>query len=369
MIKILVAGQTPPPFHGQAVMIQEMLNGSYDRVKLYPVRMSFSREIDDIGTFQVRKILHLFLVIAKIIFYKFKYRIQILYYPPAGPDKIPIMRDLIILSCTRWLFKHVIFHFHAAGVSTMYEKMSLFWKLLYKKFYFSPDIAIRLSEYNPDDSHFMQAQKEFIVPNGVTDYQEHFVQTTEQKQSPFQILYVGVITRTKGIMVLVEACRILKEKNLDFNVNIVGGFDSELFRQRVEARIHKSNLGDNFTFHGVLIENDKNRQYDQADLFCYPTYYESETFSIVLLEAMQFFTPVVTTRWRGVQSVVREGENGFLVPIKDSVALAEKIELMMKNPDLRLKMAQRGRQIFLQEYTIQTFQKNMEKVFLSLDHP
>ena len=48
-IRVLVVGQTPPPYHGQAVMTQRVLEGAYDRVELVPVRMRFSRTLDEVG--------------------------------------------------------------------------------------------------------------------------------------------------------------------------------------------------------------------------------------------------------------------------------------------------------------------------------
>jgi glycosyltransferase involved in cell wall biosynthesis len=72
---------------------------------------------------------------------------------------------------------------------------------------------------------------------------------------------------------------------------------------------------------------------------------------------------MVATQWRGVQSVVREGVTGFLVPIKDPAALADKLELLIKDPAIRKKMKEKSREIFLNEYTVEKFHKNMETVF------
>ena len=47
--EILVVGQTPPPYHGQAVMVEKMLDGNYDDVELSHVRMAFSEDVDEVG--------------------------------------------------------------------------------------------------------------------------------------------------------------------------------------------------------------------------------------------------------------------------------------------------------------------------------
>jgi glycosyltransferase involved in cell wall biosynthesis len=369
MNKILVVGQTPPPFHGQSIMIDLMLKGNYKDIKLYHVRMHFSRGMDDVGRFQLGKMFHLPAIIMKIIFYKFRYNIKVLYYPPAGPNKVPVLRDLIILSCTRFLFKRVIFHFHAGGVSTFYEQLPTLLKWFYRRCYFKPDAALRLSEFNPDDGAFLKAKKEFIVPNGIADHAVGFKPkppATAAGKSPCRILYVGALKETKGVMVLIEACGLLKERGLDFTLQAVGEFESIAFRIGVLLNVAQYYLDEMVEFPGVLIGDAKLQRYANADIFCYPTYFESETFGIALLEAMQFSLPVVAARWRGVQSVVRDGVTGFLVPIKDSAALADKLASLIANPALRTEMSAKSREIFLQEYTIEKFHENMEKVFLSV---
>ncbi|MCB0778123.1 MAG: hypothetical protein KDC03_01035, partial [Flavobacteriales bacterium] len=59
-LRVLVVGQTPPPFGGQAVMIEALLAGRYDRIHLEHVRLAFSDDMDSVGRFQWRKVLLLF---------------------------------------------------------------------------------------------------------------------------------------------------------------------------------------------------------------------------------------------------------------------------------------------------------------------
>jgi len=69
--------------------------------------------------------------------------------------------------------------------------------------------------------------------------------------------------------------------------------------------------------------------------FCFPTFFESETFGVVLLEAMQFSLPIVATRWRGIPSIITDGDNGFLVDPKDPIGLSEKLETLLRDPAMR----------------------------------
>jgi glycosyltransferase involved in cell wall biosynthesis len=86
----------------------------------------------------------------------------------------------------------------------------------------------------------------------------------------------------------------------------------------------------------------------------------------VLLEAMQFQLPVVATRWRGIPSIVEDQVSGFLVPIKDSDALAEKLKLLILNPALRNQMGAAGRRKYCQDFTAQRHHQQMERMFMDL---
>lgn len=365
-MKILVVGQTPPPFHGQAVMIEETLKRRYKGVTLFHIRMSFSKKASEVGKFQLKKILHLIHIIGKIIAYRFIFNINIFYYPPAGPNKIPIYRDFVILLFAQLLFMKIIFHFHAAGVSKIYDELSPLLRPLYRICYFAPDVAISLSEYNPRDGVFLKARKEFIVPNGIADHYLDNHRNLSVKKDRCCLLYVGRIIESKGIKILIEACQTLKERGLDFKLTLVGQFESIEFRKEINRILLKYELQNNTEFTGVLTEAEKFGQYRSADIFCYPTYFESESFGTVLLEAMQFSLPIVASQWRGVCSVVRNGSSGFLVPKKDSHTFADKLELLMMDTDLRNKMGNKGREIYLKEYTLEKYHENMERVFLTL---
>ena len=362
-IKVLVAGQTPPPAHGQAVMIKKMLEGNYKDAELFHVRLDFSRDIDEIGRFSFRKSLKLISVIGRIIYQRFKNDIDVLYYPPSGANLLPMYRDFIVLISTRWLFKKTIFHFHAGGISELYNKLGKVPRFFYRLAYFNTDAAIRISELNPEDGRILKTKKEFIIPHGIEDNYNKFKRKNRKKNPDPKILFVGALRESKGILVLLDACNMLKKKGIKFQAELMGKFASELFEKKVKKRVSELSLQQDINFLGVLTGYKKLRSYSNADIFCFPTFYECETFGIVLLEAMQFGLPVVATKWRGIPSIIENNKSGYLVPIKDSKAVAKKLENLIKNPKLAHQMGKRGREIFLKRYTIDKFHRNMEKVF------
>jgi len=86
-----------------------------------------------------------------------------------------------------------------------------------------------------------------------------------------------------------------------------------------------------------------------SDIFVLPSYYR-EGVPKVLMEAMAMGKPIVTTDNVGCRDVVEEGQNGFLVPVRDSAALAGALALLLDDPDLRLRFGQHSREKVAREF-------------------
>jgi glycosyltransferase involved in cell wall biosynthesis len=363
MKKILVIGQTPPPHGGQTIMLERLLAGTYHNAELHHVRVEFSRDMSEMGKLQLRKLLQPAAVVGRALYARLRHGTRILYYAPSGPAYLPMLRDFAILIPLRWMFDRTILHFHAAGTSELYERLPGALRPLYRLSYFRPDIAIRLSELNPDDPGVLRACRTITIPNGVADDYGAIGCPEKPVSARVRILYIGLISESKGFLVLLDAIRILKSAGIDVLVSVVGRFASSELEREVMTRLSSQGLADQFVFHGVLTGPAKHDQYLKADIVCFPTFFESESFGLVAVEGMQFATPVVATKWRGVQSIVRDGETGFLVPPRDSHALADRLRVLSGDPALRARMGARGREVFLSEYVAERFQERMDACF------
>jgi glycosyltransferase involved in cell wall biosynthesis len=366
MHKILVIGQTPPPYGGQAMMIRRMLDGEYRNAVLYHARMAFSKDMDELGRFRLAKLFHAFGIIAHAVYLRLRHGITVLYYPPAGAGMLPVLRDIALLLCIRWFFKRTIFHFHAAGLSELYPKLPRAMRLFFRLAYFEPDVAIVLSSHNAGDAALLQSRSTLVIPNGIEDEYVPGGRRDEREADTCNILFVGVVQETKGVLVLIDAVERLRNAGARARLKVVGKFSSRGFEERVRSRIARADLEGVVEFTGVLTGKAKHQQYLWADVFCLPTFFENESFGLVVVEAMQFGVPVVASRWRGLQSVITDGVEGFLVPAKDDEALADRLGLLVHDPALRKRMGEKGRERYLREFTTDKFYRRMDECFGTL---
>ena len=364
-VPIIVVGQTPPPFGGQAVMIEMLLRGVYEGIQLLHVRMDFTKEMNEMGRWKARKITTLLRIVFEIYRERIRSGARVLYYPPSGPKLLPVARDIAILLPSRWLFKTVIFHFHATGLSTFRETLKFPMSFLFDRAFMRPDISVRLAETATSEGGRLGTRKEYIVPNGIEDAAGTELRRERIPDQPIKILFVAVLVEDKGILVMLEAfCRVV---SLGWNVRLtcMGQWDSAELEQRGKAILRESTCEDRVDFPGVLTGERKWEKYRSADLFCFPTFFHSETFPVVLLEAMSFSLPIVSTRWRGIPDVVEEGVNALLVEVRDSKGVADALCALLADEKRRGRMAQASRMRFMERFTAEAHWRAMGKVFSS----
>jgi glycosyltransferase involved in cell wall biosynthesis len=324
--------------------------------------MAFSEDMDSIGKIRWRKIIHLGQVVFRILAARLRGGASVLYYPPAGPQRVPLYRDFVILGMTRWAFRGTVFHFHASGVSGLYSRLNAIERWLFRRAYFRPDVAIHTSAANPPDGTFLKAQHVVTVPYGLPDEFPRFEQEVRSRRATRhvqRILFVGALYESKGIWVLMEAAQLLKARGREFSLECVGRFESPALESGVRALVDDAKLTSCVTFPGVLTGDDKWRAYARADVFCLPSFFESESFGLVNLEAMMFALPVVSTRWRGIPTVVRDGESGLLVPVRDASAVADQLDRLLGDAALRARMGETGRRIYLEQFSLEAWRAGM----------
>jgi glycosyltransferase involved in cell wall biosynthesis len=159
------------------------------------------------------------------------------------------------------------------------------------------------------------------------------------------ILFVGRTTRQKGMVHLIDAM-----KHVDPGVRLVcctSAPDTQAVEEEISARVAEEPRC--LWINTLLREDQYIELYSNAQVFACPSVYEP--FGIINLEAMACETPVVASAVGGIQEVVVPGETGFLVPPADPVALAARLNEVLRDADLARRMGLAGRRRVEQHFS------------------
>ena len=164
---------------------------------------------------------------------------------------------------------------------------------------------------------------------------------------PICIVLVARILWDKGVGEFVEAARSLKQPELSARFVLVGEPDANNPASIPEETLSSWKKENVVEWVGHC--DDMAAIYSTAHVVCLPSYREG--LPKVLIEAAACGKPIVTTDVPGCREVVRDGDNGLLVPVRDSKALADAILRLIENNELRVQMGKRSREIALADFS------------------
>jgi glycosyltransferase involved in cell wall biosynthesis len=160
----------------------------------------------------------------------------------------------------------------------------------------------------------------------------------ERKVGTPLILSVGRMVEKKGFIYLLDACRLLKAKGLEFKCLIIGGGDAEQTEQ-ITSFIKRFKMDQFVKIKQAVTQEELRGIYRQATLFALPSQIvesgDRDGIPNVLVEAMAMELPVISTDISGIPELIEDRMNGLLVPQRDAHALAQAIEELLENPKLR----------------------------------
>jgi glycosyltransferase involved in cell wall biosynthesis len=173
--------------------------------------------------------------------------------------------------------------------------------------------------------------------------------TAEPHDDPVRILFTARMLRDKGAIELVDAANLLKERYYHkIQFLLIGDIDNNpkaLSRSELESMI------DDEYIKWLGYRTDIRELLEQSHIFAFPSYYR-EGLPKSLIEACAVGRPIVTTNSTGCKDCVIDGYNGFLVPIRDSQTLAERLELLINDKQLRITMGINSRKIAERDFSI-----------------
>jgi glycosyltransferase involved in cell wall biosynthesis len=212
--------------------------------------------------------------------------------------------------------------------------------------------TITISEYNGEALRSMangRAPRIELVRNGID--MTRFAPPATGPGMPFTILAVARLVEKKGLPFLLEACRNLRDRGLDFRCEIVGkGAQQPL----LEGLVREWNLVNRVKFRGALAQQEIVERYQRAHVLVLPCIVgqdgNRDGLPVSIVEALACGVPVLSTPVTGIPEVVRDGINGLIVPERDALALTDALEQLMTDPGLHQRLQAGARRSVVDDF-------------------
>ena len=362
-MKILFIIPLPPPVHGSSMMSMyikgsELIN---DNSKCDYINLSMSRRMDEIQRFSVNKIFRFLYSYIKTLFFLITRKYDTCYLATSCFG-IPFLKDAPFVLMCKFFCRNVIIHFHNKGMKNYSSRP--FYKWMYKLVYKNTTVIL-LSELLYDDiKEIIKREQIKICPNGIPDIVSDNKEINKNN-TVTNILFLSNLIESKGVICLLDACKILKDKGCSFTCNLVGGETKEIDIKRIKEEINNRNLNNNVFYKGRAYGVVKEEFYNEADIFVFPTYYAQECFPMVLLEAMQHTLPCVSSYEGAIPEIIHDGYNGLLCNPHNTKELANSLEKLIMNKEVRIGMGENGFSLYKEKYKLSDFENNLNLILKS----
>ena len=358
--RILFIMHMPPPVHGAAMMGKyihdsQIINEAFD---CYYINLTLAKDLQDIGKGGIHKLGDFLQLLHRIRKETKRIKPNLVYVTPNACGGA-FYKDWVVVMMLKAMKQKVIIHYHNKGVATRQDR--LLDNFLYKYFFKGIKIILLADVLYEDIKKYVSKKNIFICPNGIpesTGYNRKHI-TNEVPH----ILFLSNMIASKGVWELVEACRILKEKDMAFQCDFVGKW-GDITEQDFNAIIHKKRLEDCVKAYGAKYGEEKEKCFDHTDIFVFPTYYNNECFPIVLLEAMQHGLPCISTTEGGIPDIIDNGKTGFIVEKHNATQLADKIAWLISHPKQSKEMGENGYRKYQKEFTLSVFENRMKEILM-----
>jgi glycosyltransferase involved in cell wall biosynthesis len=254
-------------------------------------------------------------------------------------------------------------HFQNKGKPRFMNKW--YNKILYSHF-FKDIYAVFLSQFLLKEfQSYINKGHAHICPNSIPVTYKNNDRT--EPHNPFIFLFLSNMMEEKGVWILLEACSILKEKGYDFQCDYIGRW-SDISEDEFTEKVTEYRLMNHVKAHGAKYESDKHEFLYKADAFVFPTFYHGEAFPLVLLEAMEYALPCISTYEGSISEIIENKRSGFLVKQKDVESLANKMIYMIEHPNESIEMGNYGRVLFLKKYAFDIFEQKFINIINQIIH-
>ena len=357
--RILFITPLPPPVHGSSMVSQYIKDSSLinKQFECHYVNLSTSRRMEEIGKHSYLlyfKKAFRFIASFGLLFKNLLCNRYDLCYLAITCHGVGFLKDMPFVLLCKMFRRKVVIHQHNKGMSHDVDCWPYRW--LMPLTYRGTTVILLSWHLYPDIERVVSRSQVMICPNGIPNIDGEAPSAARDNAVP-HILFLSNLIVSKGVYVLLDALKILKDKGYNFVCDFVGGETKEINASIFAREVEKRQLNEIAIYHGRKYGNDKEVFFNKADIFTQPTY--DDCFPLTLLEAMQHKLPIVSTEVGAVPDEIDDGITGMIAKSRDAVDLAEKLEQLLSDAPLRQKMGEAGYEKYHKEFTLEAFEKKM----------
>lgn len=253
-----------------------------------------------------------------------------------------------------------VIHLHGSSYREFFSNLSRPQKAIVRSFFKSSAKVIVLGTVWKDfiaDGIGVPEADIVILPNAV--FAPETLLPRDEKAPP-HILFLGQLGERKGVPELLQALASPEMNALPWTATLAGDGDIALYR----AQAQSLGIADRVNFPGWVGPQDVQHLLETAHILALPSH--AENLPLSMLEGMGYGLCPVVTPVGAVTDVIRDGENGLLVPVGNADALANALVDVVCDPDKRQRLATQARADFEANYDIRDYREKLEAIYLDV---
>lgn len=261
--------------------------------------------------------------------------------------------------------KKIIVHFHSFSPETTIRSK---FRNTYKYLFENANRVVVLSEYwrKEVESCCDVADNVRVIYNpcleNISNNSSQFANYEGPTSNTHSILYAGTVNHRKGYADMIKAFAKISERHKDWNIVFAGNGDIEQGKTLAE----KLGISNQTLWLGWVSGHDKVRAFREATVFCLPSY--AEGFPMSVLDAWGYGLPVITTPVGGIPDVAKDGENMLLFNPGNIDALADCMDRMITDEELRKKISRASLSFAKTTFNINTINTKIDKLYTDVMH-
>lgn len=333
---------------GKYIHDSKLINESFD---CHYINLTTAKNLEDIGHFRLGKIVEFVKLLHRIRKTIKQLKPGLVYVTPNAKGGA-FYKDFIVVEMIKSMGCKVIVHYHNKGVATRQDH----WldDKLYRKFFHGIKVILLAEALYPDVQKYVRREDVYICPNGIPDTTGGKEPSAERHNKIPHLLFLSNLLVSKGVIVLLDALKILKDRGYSFVCDFIGGETAEIDAARFKEEVEKRGLNQLVVYDGKKYGEEKEAYYERADVFVFPS--TNEAFPLVNIEAMEHKLPIISTKVGGIPDEVIDGQNGLISELKNPLSLADCIAELLNNKELREAMGDDGYKKFKAYFTLQAFE-------------